>query len=169
MIAGKHKFSYINLPDSLDYVYAENTHDPQIRDLALEQIQTGMPDVLFVHFPDVDIVGHEFGWMSENQLFSVNYVDGLIGEIIAELDREGYLATTLLIVTADHGGRDRVHGDDTPEDRTIPWLAAGPGIAQGTTIKSAVNIYDTAATVIHALALPIPEHWDGVPVMEIFE
>jgi hypothetical protein len=73
-----------------------------------------------------------------------------------------------LIVTADHGGHGFNHGDDSPEDRTIPWLAVGPSVPPGVTLSRKVNTYDTAATALYALKLPIPETWDGQPVMEIF-
>jgi arylsulfatase A-like enzyme len=96
-------------------------------------------------------------------------VDGLIGEILAALEGGGYLDSTLLIITADHGGHYFGHGDDSLVDRTIPWLAVGPGVPQGITLTSAVNIYDTAATALYALELPIPETWDGQPILEIFQ
>jgi hypothetical protein len=51
---------------------------------------------------------------------------------------------------------------------TIPWLAVGPGIPQGVTLTSHINIYDTAATAAYALNLPIPDRWDGRPVPELF-
>jgi arylsulfatase A-like enzyme len=102
-------------------------------------------------------------------LYAVNYVDGLIGEIVAALESGGYLHNTLLIITADHGGHGFKHGDDSPEDRTIPWLVVGPGVPVGVTLTSSINIYDTAATVLYALDLPIPEHWDGQPILEIFQ
>jgi arylsulfatase A-like enzyme len=128
-----------------------------------------MPDVLFIHFPDTDRVGHAHGWMSSNQLYAINFVDGLIGEIVAALESGGYLNSTLLIISADHGGHGFRHGDDSPEDRTIPWLAAGPGVPSGVTLTSQINTYDTAATVLYALDLPIPENWDGQPIVEIFD
>jgi len=32
-----------------------------------------------------------------------------------------------------------------------------------------INTYDTAATALYALNLPIPENWDGKPVLAIFQ
>jgi arylsulfatase A-like enzyme len=125
--------------------------------------------VLFIHFPDTDRVGHACGWMSDNQLYAISYVDALVGEILAALEAGGYLDRTLLIITSDHGGHYFGHGDDSPLDRTIPWLAVGPGVPQGITLTNAINIYDTAATALCALDMPIPENWDGQPVLEIFQ
>jgi hypothetical protein len=169
VVVGKKKFEYLISPNSVDGLFCDDAHDTEIKEQAVELIQAGMPDVLFIHFPDTDRVGHEFGWMSPNQLQSVAFVDGLIGEIVAELEGGGYLTSTLTIITSDHGGHNFGHGDDSPGDRTIPWLAVGPGVPTGVTLTSTIDTYDTAATVLYALSLPLPEWWDGQPVMEIFE
>lgn len=170
MVFGKDKLHYLILPGSVDIVFgADDVPDVEIKNQAIKIIQAGLPDVLFIHFPDTDRVGHLFGWMSPNQLQAVAFTDGLIGEIVTALETGSYLNSTLLIITSDHGGHGRFHGDDSPEDRTIPWLAAGPGVSQGLTISTAVNTYDTAATALYFLGLPIPQTWDGRPVLEIFE
>lgn len=169
MIFGKDKLNYIAIPNSVDQIFGrDDVHDPEIRDQALGIIRAGLPNVLFIHFPDVDRVGHKYGWMSDNQLYAIAYVDGLIGEIVAELARRGDLDRTLLIITSDHGGHGFDHGDDSPLDRTIPWLAVGPGVPAGLTLERQIYTYDTAATAAYALNLPLPEIWDGRPVLEIF-
>jgi len=168
MIFGKEKLNYLALPNSVDRLFGMTAHDPEIKAQALEYIADGLPNLLFIHFPDVDRVGHAYGWMSENQLFAIGYVDGLIAEIVGAIEAGGYIDNTLFIVTADHGGHDKTHGDDIPVDRTIPWLAVGPGVPQGVTIPGHINIYDTAATALYALDVPIPERWDGQPVMDVF-
>jgi arylsulfatase A-like enzyme len=169
MVFGKDKLSYLVLPNSVDKVFGVNTHDTEVKERAVEFIRAGLPNVLFIHFPDTDIVGHQYGWMSENQFQSITFVDGLIGEVVAALDSGGYLNNTLLIITSDHGGHGFGHGDDSPEDRTIPWLAVGPGVPPGLRLTRTINTYDTAATAAHALKLPLPQNWDGRPVLEIFE
>jgi hypothetical protein len=73
-----------------------------------------------------------------------------------------------LIITSDHGGKEFRHGGDTPEEMTIPWLAVGPGVPAGLTLTAEITTYDTAATALYALNLPIPEIWEGAPVLEIF-
>jgi arylsulfatase A-like enzyme len=99
----------------------------------------------------------------------VHLTDSLIGEIVTALKEQNYLGQTLLIITADHGGSERRHGSDSPEDMTIPWLAVGPGISAGVTLQSKIVTYDTAATALYALHVPTPPEWDGRPVKEIFE
>lgn len=168
MVVGKPKFDHLNIPGSVDnYIYAGFT-DMQVVAEAVPLIQAGLPDVLFIHLPDVDSAGHLTGWMSAGQLLVVTNTDSQIGKIIAALEAGNYLAHTLLLITADHGGSDLSHGSDSPEDTLIPWLAVGPGVPAGVTLSSRITTYDTAATALYALNLPIPPTWDGQPVLEIF-
>ena len=169
MVFGKEKLSYIALPNSVDKIFGPEAHDTEIKNEAIKFIEDGLPNAFFIHFPDTDRVGHAYGWMSTNQLFAITFVDGLISEIVSTLKKEGYWDNTLLIITSDHGGQGFNHGDDSPLDRTIPWLAVGPGVARGITLNITVNTVDTAATALYALKLPIPEKWDGRPVLEIFQ
>jgi arylsulfatase A-like enzyme len=169
MIVGKAKLEYLVLPDSVDNFLDAGPTDTQVKDRAIEIIQTDLPNILFIHLPNVDTAGHDTGWLSPGQLQALTLADGLIGELVAALEAGGYLPTTILIVTSDHGGHGTGHGSDSSEDTTIPWLAVGPGISAGMTLTSDIVTYDTAATVLYVLNLPIPEIWDGKPVLEIFE
>lgn len=169
MVVGKPKFRHLVIPNSVDqYVYA-GFLDVQVANKAIEMINADLPIVMFIHLPDVDSAGHLTGWMSPGQLLAVSGADGQVGHIVAALDKDGYLDSTLLILTSDHGGSGTSHGSDSPEDTTVPWLAVGPGVAAGKTLSTAIVAYDTAATALFALNLPIPKKWDGRPVQEIFE
>jgi phosphopentomutase len=169
MVVGKPKLEHLVLPDSVDhYIYAGFT-DRQVTNEAITLIQTNMPALLFIHLPDVDSAGHALGWMSLAQLLAVSMTDSLIGEIVAALQEQDYLSQTLLIITSDHGGSGRRHGSDSPEDMTVPWLVVGPGVPAGMTLQSDIITYDTAATALYALRVPVPSEWDGRPVLEIFE
>ncbi|MFC1976180.1 alkaline phosphatase family protein [Chloroflexota bacterium] len=168
MVVGKPRLEHIVLPHSVDnYNYAGFT-DRQVVNQALPMLQTGLSDILFIHLPDVDTFGHASGWMSTDQLTTISATDTMIGEVVVELAAHGHLESTLLIITTDHGGKGFKHGSALPEDITIPWLAVGPGIPAGLDLQSQVMVYDTAATALYALELPVPPTWDGRPVLEIF-
>jgi predicted AlkP superfamily pyrophosphatase or phosphodiesterase len=168
MIAGKPRLEHIVLPGSVDkYDYAGYLDQITVAH-ALEVINTDMPNILFVHLPDVDEQGHKTGWMSAEQFGTISQADARIGEMIAALDRHGYLDHTLLIVTSDHGGEGYRHGGDKPGEIIIPWLVAGPGVQPGILLQSDVMVYDTAATAVYALGLPVPPAWDGQPIGEVF-
>jgi arylsulfatase A-like enzyme len=73
-----------------------------------------------------------------------------------------------VIVTADHGGHDYDHGSDDPRDVTIPWIAWGQGVRQGTLNGVRIDTFDTAPTVLWMLGVPKPLAWDGSPVLDAF-
>ncbi len=166
MYVGKEKLRQITEPSSTDvFVYIND------RDLVIaNQLIANFPQdfrLLFVHFPTVDGMGHEYGWMSPQQMSVAFRADEALGNILAELSNRGLRQETLIIVTADHGGHDTIHGSHDPLDMTIPWVASGAGIKPGQ-LTTQVHTMDTAATAAFALGLPIPAEWDGVPVYEAF-
>ena len=166
MYVGKKKLVQLTEPSSVDiYRYIND------RDLVItEELLNDFPEdfgVLFIHFPLVDSMGHEYGWMSPEQLSVAYRADEALGMILAELDSRNLRKETLVIVTSDHGGSETGHGSNYPEDMTIPWIVSGPGVQPGRLIYP-VNTMDTAATAAFVLGLPIPLEWDGVPVYEAF-
>jgi arylsulfatase A-like enzyme len=86
---------------------------------------------------------------------------------LAALDEAGLRQGTL-IRDADHGCHEHVHRSRTREEMTIPWIVTGAGVVSGTTLETAIVTYDTAATALWALNLPLPEDLDGRPVEEAF-
>jgi predicted AlkP superfamily pyrophosphatase or phosphodiesterase len=166
MYVGKEKLRQITEPSSVDIFNYINDRDLVIAERLIADFPQDF-GVLFVHFPVVDGMGHEYGWMSPQQLSVAFRADEALGNILAELDVRDLRDETLIIITADHGGHDTTHGTSMPIDMTIPWIASGPGI-QPKVLTTQVHTMDTAATAAFALGLPIPPEWDGVPVYEAF-
>jgi predicted AlkP superfamily pyrophosphatase or phosphodiesterase len=166
MYVGKEKLRQVTEPSSTDVFVYINDRDLVVADGLIADFPQDF-GLLFVHFPLVDGMGHEYGWMSAEQLSVAFRADEALGNILAELDARNLRENTLLIVTADHGGHDTTHGTKRPEDMTIPWIASGPGI-QPKVLTTQVQTMDTAATAAFALGLPLPPEWDGVPVYEAF-
>jgi predicted AlkP superfamily pyrophosphatase or phosphodiesterase len=135
---------------------------------AAEVIRQYKPTFLFVHFDDVDHSGHTFGWKSVEFFRAVEEVDGLIGSFLAALKEAGIAEKTVVIMTADHGGKGKSHGEPTMEEIEIPVIMAGPGIKRGHQIRGPVNTYDTAATVAALFDLKAPDAWIGRPIKEAF-
>ena len=166
MYVGKEKMVQLTEPSSVNIYRYINDRDLVITDELIKEFPEDF-GVLFVHFPLVDGMGHEYGWMSPEQLSVAYRADEALGLILAELDARNLRRETLIIITADHGGSGTGHGSDYPEDMTIPWIASGPGIQPGR-LTSPVNTMDTAVTAAFALGLPILPEWDGVLVYEAF-
>lgn len=87
----------------------------------------------FVHFTETDSAGHTAGWGSDAYNAALVTIDGCLGRIMDLIATDAALkGRTALIVTADHGGKDRGHSDATlPLDYTVPFFVWGTGIAPG--------------------------------------
>ncbi len=158
MYVGKEKLRQITEP--------ANDRDLVIIEKLIENFPADFR-LMFIHFPTADGMGHEYGWLSSEQLSVLYRADQAIANLLTELDKRGLREETLIIITADHGGHDTTHGSSMPEDMTIPWIASGAGIQQ-IQLTTQIQTIDTAATAAFALGLPIPSEWDGVPVYEAF-
>ncbi len=166
MVVGKEKLRQITEPESTDVFEFINDRDTVIATRVAELIPQGF-GLMFVHFPTPDWMGHEYGWLSPEQFSVLFRADEALQTILDALQEAGMRQDTLIIVTADHGGHDTTHGTSRPEDMTIPWIVAGPGV-QHAVLFTNVNTTDTTATVAWALGLPLQPDWDGRPVLEAF-
>ncbi|MDR5683620.1 MAG: alkaline phosphatase family protein [Armatimonadota bacterium] len=124
------------------------------------------PALLFVHVADPDDAGHRWSWESHNYRESVRRSLEALAGFLEGASRSGIPLT--VIVTSDHGGLGRRHGGARPEEVTIPWLVFGSHVRAGGTISQAVRIYDTAATALWLLGIPVPGDWDGRAVTDAF-
>lgn len=123
----------------------------------------------FIHLDHVDHAGHEFGHGMPEYYASVAVADKLIGETIEGLRAAGMWEKTILLVTADHGGKGKGHGGATMAEIEIPWIIIGPGVKAGHEIKSPVSTCDTASTIAYVFRLKQPDVWIGRPVREAFK
>jgi len=166
MYVGKEKLRQITEPQSTDVFKFINDRDLVITDNLIENFPADFR-LMFVHFPTTDWMGHEYGWLSGEQLSVLFRADQALEKLVTELNNRGLMSETLFIITADHGGHATTHGTSLYEDMTIPWIAFGAGIKPAA-LNSSITTVDTAATAAFALGLNIPTEWDGVPVYEAF-
>jgi predicted AlkP superfamily pyrophosphatase or phosphodiesterase len=166
MIVGKEKLRQLAEPETTDAFIFVKGVKVTIMEAAIEQIPLGF-DLMFIHLGTPDDRGHKYGWMSNAYLQALREGDDELGKLLAALDQYGMSDSTMIIVTADHGGHDREHPGTLTEDLLIPWVAYGPGIQPGL-LMGPVSIMDTAPTVAYALELPEQPEWDGIPVYQAF-
>jgi predicted AlkP superfamily pyrophosphatase or phosphodiesterase len=157
MIVGKNKLDQFHYPDSVSYEFARSG-DGSVVDAAIQRLILG-DRLLFIQLPNPDYFGHSTGWMSETYLFELGNTDRQIGRLLTALEEMGIRETSLIIVTADHGGHEQEHGSSLPEDQTIPLILAGSGVQAGTILED-TRITQIAATVLWALGLPLPSNAD---------
>lgn len=128
------------------------------------------PSLFLIHFAEADVAGHADGWMSKPYLKAVEDIDRAIGTLIKGFKELGLYERTTFIVSADHGGHGTTHGTTMPEDMTIPWIAAGPGVKAGHEIRQPVSLMDTPATVMRAFGISdYYVEWKSRSVEEMFE
>ena len=155
-------------PEVLEFAWFRNSayqHDGDdlVTDAAIRHITEDRPDFAFVYLGTVDTAGHYYGWMSEGYLAQAERADGNLGRLLAALPERAHA-----LVHADHGGHDRNHGTDSPEDMTIPWVVAGPRIKAGYEIAGPVSLLDTAPTLADLLGIPAHREWEGRCVRKAF-
>jgi hypothetical protein len=155
-------------PGNLAFSYfRDNLSDPDgdqvIADEAVRYLASDRPDFAFVYFGTPDIAGHDYGFTSDKYLAQVARADSALGTLLEALP-----ADAAVLVQSDHGGHDRVHGTRRPEDMTIPWIIAGPGIQAGHKITTEVSLLDTAPTLARILGITPHSDWEGHCVEEIF-
>ena len=129
--------------------------DRMLTENAITYMNENAPDLTFLYFHLPDGMGHKYGWMSEEYLQAVRDSWKHIENVLASLD-EDYT----VFITADHGGHDRIHGMDMPEDMTIPFFAMGKDFAPGKVLKD-VSILDYAPTVARLLDVSPDAEWEG--------
>lgn len=175
LAVGKGKLEALGKPGSLDWAYwpdgyAQAIQVAQEASLIIEQHR---PQLLFIHFPDVDAAGHGNGWGSRQQTAAVEKCDQALAVVLAALRRAGIKDTTALIISSDHGGAGYSHGPDDMRSRNIPWIITGPGIRKNVDLTTRdqlmVNTEDTFATACYLLKIPIDEDCDGKAILQVLE
>lgn len=164
MVAGKDKFRHFQ-KSVAHFALGENSSSVVGR--AIQILKEQKPRLMFLHFAEIDAAGHKHGWLSSEQRNAARTADESLGKLIVYLRGANEEKTTTLIISSDHGGHEKSHGSDRPEDMTIPWIAAGFKIPSSGEISKPIQTTDTAATVLWLLNLPPPEQFDGRSVLPL--
>lgn len=134
-----------------------------------QYVKAKKPVFGFLHLDHVDHAGHHDGHGSPAYLLAIAKADSLIGTVLESLKAAGIAEKTLVIVTADHGGKGYGHGGATIEEAEIAMFLYGKGIKKGYEIPEEVYTYDLAATIAFALQTAVPYAWIGRPIKSAFE
>ena len=133
------------------YEFANN----EVTDRCIDLLNRQDMDFTFLYLGMVDEKGHGYGWMSPEYIAAIRQSFDMIRRV-----RENLKDEYDIIITADHGGHDRGHGMNIPEDMTIPMIFIGKDFTPGSTLEEA-NIMDIAPTILHLLGVEKPEEWEG--------
>ncbi len=157
-------------PDSPSVSYLHN--DPGTKETdrivaraAAEHIGRIDFDLVFVYLGYVDLAGHDHSWMSEPYVDAISNADRCIEHVVSAYRSKGREPNVLVL--SDHGGHERTHGTEMPDDMIIPWILSGPDIRQGAALEP-VRIFDTCPTLAALLGLGRAKEWEGRVVSEAF-
>ncbi|MBR4674732.1 MAG: alkaline phosphatase family protein [Victivallales bacterium] len=143
---------YANFIAGNSYGYEEANR--QLTENAISFLRTNVADFTFLYLGWTDEAGHAKGWMGEEYLRSVYESFASIEAVVRALSND-----YLVIVTADHGGHDRSHGTEMPEDMTIPILFYNPAFPVRELNEA--NIIDIAPTIVQTLGVAPDGDWEG--------
>lgn len=129
--------------------------DERLTEDAIKFMGEFHPDFVFLYLGQVDEAGHHHGWMTPEYMKSVATASACI-EKISKAFGEEYT----IVVTADHGGHDRTHGTEAPEDMLIPLFFCGKDFPKGKVLEKA-SIMDIAPTITALMGLQNPPEWEG--------
>lgn len=158
----------LSRPDVLDFCYYHRSGDPltaqtekEVCRYAGDWIAAHQPGFAFIYIELPDQLGHKFGYLSPEYLAGCERVDRAVNSFLERMTQAGLLESSLLVLTADHGGHERTHGSEMPEDMTVPLILRGPGIKPQIELRQPSCILDIAPTITHLLNLATPEEWEG--------
>lgn len=142
--------------------YMEESSDTVLTDKAEEVINQYKPDFVFLYMVETDEKGgHDSGWMSKEYLNRISIAIDNVKRMIEKFGEE-----YSVIIMADHGGHDRSHGSDMPEDMIIPLFFYGPNFKKGEVIKEA-SLLDIAPTIIDIMGFDGEREWEGKSLINI--
>ena len=126
-----------------------------LTDELISYLKNNDTDFSFLYLGYTDMQGHRFGWMTDEYMEAIQSSWDNIEKIMAELGDE-----YTYIITADHGGHDRCHGTDMPEDMLIPIIINGKDFEKGRIFEDA-NIMDIAPTITKLAGVNADDEWEG--------
>ena len=143
--------------DACDYLSCYNYENVNeiITPRAIKYIGEQQPDFLFLYLADTDNTGHKYGWLGKEYMQDAHDAIECVKQVY-DACGEDYT----IIFLADHGGHDRTHGTDSPDDMTIPLFFMGKSFEQGKVLTDA-SIKDVAPTVARLLDAEPAEEWEG--------
>jgi hypothetical protein len=137
----------------------------RIAGAAMPSLRDDDVEMVFMHVPDPDLAGHAHGWESPEYEQAVLRADAALARVVEELH-----PGTLLIVVSDHGGGGafgpHLHGSQSDVDMLIPMIFWGSRVTPKQ--LGATSILDVPATMLWALGLRPPTHYEGRPLLEAF-
>ena len=131
-----------------------------------EYIKEKKPQLTLAAWDYPDKIGHTIGWLTPEYYAELAKLDAVVERVFQAIKDAGIEDKTLVVITADHGGKDLGHGHGTPEEMQGMLILYGAGIKSVGEMKSPIRGFDLAPTLTKLLGLKTPEIWYGKPIKE---
>lgn len=120
--------------------------DEAVGTQAADYLGINDPDLMFLHFDDVDHAGHGSGFSPDNPAYvaAIAGVDVHVGTVLQALEaRPNYDEEDwLILVTTDHGGIGFSHGGNTIEEQDVFVIASGNSVETEVILKDSTVTID---------------------------
>lgn len=146
-----------------NFEYTQNG-DQLMTNRVAQWMQDPATDAMMMFYSNADVAGHTCGFSPTAACYisAIQTIDGQIGQVMSAIHARPTFSNEdwLVVITSDHGGLGTGHSGGLPEQRTIPFIVAGP---LATTVLPQANPrqVDVAATVLTYFGAPIPSNYDG--------
>jgi len=144
------------------YVQGWLVADSLAVEAALEELQAGDPDALFVYVGAPDEISHGTRSIGERYRASIATADEQLGRLVEAIQGRPTLSREdwLVIVVTDHGRTEQGgHGGDSPEEATIFYMASGPSAVMGQPEVDPA-VVDVSVTALTHLGIDIDPTWE---------
>jgi len=162
------------LVDTLSLNYFERVPDSDNNnrvtcEMAENYIKEKRPDLFAIIFDEPDHVGHVIGHNTDAYYEKVKELDKYIGKIIQATKDAGFFDKTIFIITSDHGGINKDHGNKSLEELESPFIISGNGIKKKGEFQESMMQFDVAPTIAFIFGLKQPQIWVGRPMNQVFK
>ena len=155
----------LSRPESICYsrymkmpVFGSEKSNQILTDDAISLIKNDITDFTFLYLGWTDEAGHDCGWMTEEYIHSIYSSMDCIERVTRALQDD-----CLMVLLADHGGHDRCHGTDMPEDMKIPLFFYNPHLESK--VLDSANIIDVAPSITRAMGIAADQDWEGKTIV----
>ena len=127
------------------------------------------PHSTYMEHPGFPITEHGTGALVQKYDYEIAFEDGIVGQILDELDKDGLAATTTVVLMSDHGEAFGVHPGEAGffhgmslynELLHVPLIFRVPG-GKPCESNDVVQLVDMAPTIAGLFGVTPPQSWVG--------
>jgi len=117
---------------------------------------------------------HPVAVLAAPYLAYIALIDDQLGDVLDALEKSPYADNTVVVFTSDNGfhmgDKDSLFKDTLWEGGSrVPFIWAGPGIAQGETCEVPTSLLDIYPTLVDRISSPAASPLDGTSLLPLLE